>query len=169
VVQVRFARGPAIGIDQQLEAAGWLGVCEDQGDLATLDLLVPNCPVRYARRYEDAGRFGVILGAKRVVIFSRVTRGFPNCCEQPPLARQLLDEVTLKEDVPMKCWFCDEQARGTCAACGRGLCHQHAHFHDELTLAKSDTSTGFASYYNVYGALKCSDCRLEWRNFQPGL
>ncbi len=68
----------------------------------------------------------------------------------------------------MKCWFCENEARGTCAACGRGLCHQHAHFHDEMTIAKSDTSTGYASYYNVYNALKCSECRLEWRNFQPG-
>jgi hypothetical protein len=68
----------------------------------------------------------------------------------------------------MKCWFCDETARGTCAACGRGLCRQHAHIHDEMTLAKSDTSTGYTSFYNVYNALKCSDCRLEWQNFQPG-
>jgi len=22
----------------------------------------------------------------------------------------------------MKCWFCDKDAKGTCAACGRGLC-----------------------------------------------
>lgn len=44
----------------------------------------------------------------------------------------------------MKCWFCEEEARGTCAACGRGLCYQHAHKHDEMTLAKSDTSTGFS-------------------------
>jgi hypothetical protein len=68
----------------------------------------------------------------------------------------------------MKCWFCEQEARGTCAACGRGLCHQHANIHDEMTLTKSDTSTGFTSYYNVYNALTCSDCRLEWRNFQPG-
>jgi hypothetical protein len=68
----------------------------------------------------------------------------------------------------VKCWFCENIARGTCAACGRALCHQHAHIHDEMTLAKSDTSTGHSSYYNVYGALKCSDCRLEWKSFQPG-
>jgi hypothetical protein len=36
-----------------------------------------------------------------------------------------------------------------------------------MTLAKSDTSSGYTSYYNVLGALKCSDCRLEWRNYQP--
>jgi hypothetical protein len=36
----------------------------------------------------------------------------------------------------MKCCFCDEEARGTCAAYGRGLCHQHAHFHDEFTITK---------------------------------
>src|ERR1035441_517875 len=40
----------------------------------------------------------------------------------------------------MKCWFCDSDARGTCAACGRGLCHQHAHIHDEMTFTKTDTS-----------------------------
>ena len=68
----------------------------------------------------------------------------------------------------MKCWFCDIEARGTCAACGRGLCHQHANIHDEMTLAKSDTSTGYATYYNVHGALKCSECRLEWKSFRPG-
>jgi hypothetical protein len=68
----------------------------------------------------------------------------------------------------MKCWFCDADARGTCAACGRGLCHGHANIHDEMTLTKSDTSTGYSSYYNVLHALKCSDCRLEWKSFRPG-
>ncbi len=29
----------------------------------------------------------------------------------------------------MKCWFCDKEAKGTCAACGRGLCADHAHFY----------------------------------------
>jgi hypothetical protein len=67
----------------------------------------------------------------------------------------------------MKCWFCDNDAKGACAACGRGLCADHAHFHDELTMAKSDTSTGYASFYNVYNALKCSDCRLAWVNYRP--
>ncbi len=50
----------------------------------------------------------------------------------------------------------------------RGLCHQHANFHDELTLAKSDTSSGYATYFNVNHALKCSECRLEWKSFGPG-
>jgi hypothetical protein len=68
----------------------------------------------------------------------------------------------------MKCWFCDEEARGACAACGRGLCRAHANVHDEMTLAKSDTSTGHASYDNVLGALKCGECRLEWRHHKPG-
>ena len=44
-----------------------------------------------------------------------------------------------------RCWFCDDEARGTCAACGRGVCRIHANIHDELTLTKSDTSTGYAS------------------------
>lgn len=67
----------------------------------------------------------------------------------------------------MKCWFCESEARGVCAACGRALCYDHAHKHDELTLAKSDTSTGYASYYNVYQALKCADCRLAWTYHSP--
>ena len=67
----------------------------------------------------------------------------------------------------MKCWFCDAEARGVCAACGRALCYDHAHKHDEMTLAKSDTSTGYSSYYNVYQALKCSDCRLAWTHHTP--
>jgi hypothetical protein len=37
-----------------------------------------------------------------------------------------------------------------------------------LTLAKTDTSTGHATYYNAYGTLKCSDCRLEWKSEGPG-
>lgn len=67
----------------------------------------------------------------------------------------------------MRCWSCDEEARGVCAACGRALCRNHANIHDEMTLAKSDTSTGYTTYYNVYGALKCSECRLEWKFFSP--
>jgi hypothetical protein len=67
----------------------------------------------------------------------------------------------------MLCWFCEREARGACAACGRGLCHQHANIHDEMTIAKTDTSSGYSTYYNVYKALKCSECRLEWKSFQP--
>ena len=67
----------------------------------------------------------------------------------------------------MMCWHCDEEARGVCAACGRALCRAHAHIHDEMTLTKSDTSSGYTTYYNVYGALKCGDCRLEWRSYTP--
>ena len=68
----------------------------------------------------------------------------------------------------MLCWFCEQTSRGTCAACGRGVCHQHAHIHDEMTLAKSDTSSGYTTYYNVHKALKCAECRLEWKSFTPG-
>ncbi len=67
----------------------------------------------------------------------------------------------------MKCWFCDDDARGTCAVCGRGMCRKHVNVHDELTLTKSDTSTGYATYLNAYGVLKCSECRLEWRSYGP--
>jgi hypothetical protein len=68
----------------------------------------------------------------------------------------------------MKCWFCEEEARGTCAVCGRGICHGHAHIHDELTITKSDTSTGYTSFFNAYDTLKCSDCRVEWKSIVPG-
>jgi len=37
-----------------------------------------------------------------------------------------------------------------------------------MTLAKSDTSTGYTSYYNVYGSLKCGECRLGWTHHAPG-
>jgi len=67
----------------------------------------------------------------------------------------------------VKCWFCENEARGTCAACGRALCWQHAHVHDKMTITKSDTCTGYTSYYEVFGALKCSDCRLEWTSIIP--
>jgi hypothetical protein len=68
----------------------------------------------------------------------------------------------------MKCWFCEQDARGACAACGRGVCREHANIHDEMTITKTDTSTGYTSYYNVYKALKCSECRLEWHSHRPG-
>lgn len=67
----------------------------------------------------------------------------------------------------MKCWFCDSQAAGVCAICGRGLCYTHAHFHDEMTIAKSDTSTGYASYYNAANVLKCTDCKVYWVSYKP--
>ena len=67
----------------------------------------------------------------------------------------------------MKCWFCEDEARGVCAACGRGVCYNHAHIHDEMTLAKSDTSTGYTSYYNVLRSLHSQACRLEWRYHTP--
>ena len=47
----------------------------------------------------------------------------------------------------MKCWFSEKDAKGACAACGRGLCTDHADLRDEMTLSKSDTSTGYASVY----------------------
>lgn len=68
----------------------------------------------------------------------------------------------------MRCWFCDDESRGVCAVCGRGLCVTHAHIHDELTLTKSDTSTGYATYYNALGTLKCSECRIVWKSYGPG-
>ena len=67
----------------------------------------------------------------------------------------------------MKCWFCELEARGTCAACGRGLCKKHANIHDEMTITKTDTSSGYSTYYNVYRALKCGDCHLEWKSYGP--
>jgi hypothetical protein len=36
-----------------------------------------------------------------------------------------------------------------------------------MTLAKSDTDSGYATYYNVLGALKCAECRLEWKSYRP--
>lgn len=74
----------------------------------------------------------------------------------------------VKGGLGMKCWFCDNEARGACAACGRGVCYDHAHIHDAMTLAKTDTSSGYSSYYNVLNSLKCSDCRLEWTYHKPG-
>ncbi len=67
----------------------------------------------------------------------------------------------------MKCWFCEQDARGVCAACGRGLCKDHAHIHDSMTIAKSDTATGYTSYYNVLQSLKCDACVLEWTGDTP--
>ena len=69
----------------------------------------------------------------------------------------------------MKCWFCESDAKGTCKACGRGLCRDHAHIHDVFTQTKTDTSTGYTSYYQVYNALKCGDCRLEWTYQTPNI
>ena len=112
----------------------------------------------------------LVLLARGAVLRGFLRAWIANQSETPRFTHQLLEEVVTCEKgakvIGMKCCFCDEEARGTCAA--RGLCNRHAHFHDQMTIAKSDTSTGFASYYKVYNTLKCSDCRLEWRNFQPG-
>ena len=76
--------------------------------------------------------------------------------------------VTAGRNGILKCWFCNEEARCTCAVCGRALCYQHALIHDELTLTKSDTSIGYARYYDACGTLKCLDCRLGGMSFVPG-
>ena len=68
----------------------------------------------------------------------------------------------------MKCWFCGKEAVGVCAICGRAICREHAHVMDEMTIAKSDTSTGFASYYKAHKVLKCSECWVEWENWEKG-
>ena len=67
----------------------------------------------------------------------------------------------------MKCWFCEKEARGVCIFCGRGVCYDHAH-KDTITHAKSDTSTGYTSYFKVENALKCSDCKAKWENWEQG-
>ncbi|MEM5793618.1 MAG: DUF2180 family protein [Candidatus Aenigmatarchaeota archaeon] len=67
----------------------------------------------------------------------------------------------------MKCWFCEKEARGTCIFCGRGVYHEHG-YKDTMTHTKSDTSTGFASYFKVENALKCMDCKPKWENWEQG-
>jgi hypothetical protein len=68
----------------------------------------------------------------------------------------------------MKCWFCDAEARGVCIACGRAVCHEHGYILDEFTHAKSDTSTGYASYFKAFNVLKCKDCKIEWESWEQG-
>jgi len=68
----------------------------------------------------------------------------------------------------MKCWFCDKEARGICIVCGRAVCHEHAHQLDQFTHAKSDTSTGYATYYKAFNVLKCKDCHVGWEAWEKG-
>ena len=68
----------------------------------------------------------------------------------------------------MKCWFCEKDARGVCIACGRGVCHDHGYKLDQFTHAKSDTSTGFATYFKAFNVLKCQDCKIEWESWEQG-
>jgi hypothetical protein len=70
--------------------------------------------------------------------------------------------------VIVKCWFCENEARAACKACGRAVCRDHANIHDVFTQTKTDTSTGYTSYYQIYGAIKCSECRVEWTWQKPG-
>lgn len=67
----------------------------------------------------------------------------------------------------MRCWFCHEESRGTCAVRGRGLCRDHARLKDELTLTKTDTSTGYSKNYDAYDTLKCAECRIERKAERP--
>jgi hypothetical protein len=39
---------------------------------------------------------------------------------------------------------------------------------DQFTHAKSDTSTGFATYFKAFNVLKCQDCRVEWESWEQG-
>ena len=62
---------------------------------------------------------GVLLNERGQALVDAVYRslGYRTC------AAGMLD-LNLEENHDMKCWFCDNDARGTCAACGRGLCHR---------------------------------------------
>jgi hypothetical protein len=67
----------------------------------------------------------------------------------------------------LKCWFCDKEARGVCIFCGRAVCYDHAH-KDTMTHAKSDTSTGYSTFFKVENALKCQECKNKWDNWEQG-
>ena len=68
----------------------------------------------------------------------------------------------------MKCWFCDKEARGVCIVCGRAVCHEHGYTLDQFTYAKSDTSTGVATFFKAHNVLKCKECRIEWESWEGG-
>ena len=39
---------------------------------------------------------------------------------------------------------------------------------DGLVLAKSDTSTGVASFFKGNHVLKCQDCKVKWETWEKG-
>ncbi|NHI92012.1 MAG: DUF2180 family protein [Candidatus Lokiarchaeota archaeon] len=66
----------------------------------------------------------------------------------------------------MKCWFCETEARGTCAFCGRGICKEHA----EEGKTKLEASDSFyqndlfheKKFYKISNVIKCSACKVKY-------
>lgn len=60
----------------------------------------------------------------------------------------------------MKCWFCEEDARGTCYFCGRGVCKDHyTSMSAFLTmfLAGQNTPKGLA----IANVIWCGECEPQ--------
>jgi hypothetical protein len=60
----------------------------------------------------------------------------------------------------MKCWTCEEEARGTCQFCGRAVCREHVSTMPFiLTIYVGENQTPKAIV--VADALYCGECRPQ--------
>jgi len=66
----------------------------------------------------------------------------------------------------LKCWFCETEARGTCAFCGRWICKEHAE-EGKTKIEASDAldargARRYKKYYKIKNAIKCSACEVSY-------
>lgn len=59
----------------------------------------------------------------------------------------------------MRCWFCDEAARGTCRFCGRGVCAEHGETGPYILDVYRSSARDRAEALVVEDAVSCGACR----------
>ena len=63
----------------------------------------------------------------------------------------------------MLCWFCENEARGTCSFCGRGICKEHVE--EGKTKVEAADNYGYGDHKNFYkisNVIKCSACKVKY-------
>jgi len=61
----------------------------------------------------------------------------------------------------LKCWFCEEEARGVCAFCSRAACKEHVK-EGKTIVEAAEYSQGYKAFYKVANAIKCSACKVKY-------
>ena len=69
----------------------------------------------------------------------------------------------------MKCWFCENEARGTCAFCGRATCKEHVK-EGKTKVEAAELSQSGKLFYKISNAIKCSACKVKYERstLSPG-
>jgi hypothetical protein len=67
----------------------------------------------------------------------------------------------------MKGWFCGKEAVAVSMG-GKAVCREHANIIDRICFAKSDASTGYATYEWVNNVVLAPDEWIEWESWEGG-